>query len=219
MVETVHSIRADNIMVDQFDDEDETMEAPPLAPLPEPPTTVRLSDLNVRLSKSPSPALVRPQREESGAVLTPTIRMPVRRLANSALANTKSGNRLLISPSRKVGPQGPNRLPVGAEPKLIVLRGVHVNVEYAIYDGANFIGRRDDEPIDIDLEDQEPPDRIWTSRKHAVIYFQDQTLEIEDLNSLNGTFVNRNRVAPGHRQPLRINDVIQVGTIQLRVLA
>jgi len=29
----------------------------------------------------------------------------------------------------------------------------------------NFIGRADEKPVDIDLEDQEPPDRVWCSRQ------------------------------------------------------
>ena len=42
-----------------------------------------------------------------------------------------------------------------------------------IYEGHNFIGRADEKPVDIDLEDQEPPDRIWSSRQHALITFED----------------------------------------------
>ena len=80
-----------------------------------------------------------------------------------------------------------------------------------------YFGRRGDEPIDIDLTDQESGDRIWSSRRHAVIYFIAGALEIEDLHSRNGTFVNRNRLTPGSRRALQVNDVVQIGTIQLRV--
>src|SRR5262245_26174438 len=52
-------------------------------------------------------------------------------------------------------------VPAGARLRLRVLRGQRVNVEYPLYDGANYMGRRDDEPIDIDLTEQEPNDRIW----------------------------------------------------------
>jgi hypothetical protein len=107
----------------------------------------------------------------------------------------------------------------GARPRLRVIRGRKVNLEYAIKDGTNYIGRRDDALVEIDLEDQEPAERIWTSRKHAALHFADGSLELEDLNSLNGTFVNRIRVVPGERRKLKINDIVQVGTIQLRVVA
>ena len=75
----------------------------------------------------------------------------------------------------------------------------------------------DEKPVDVDLEDQEPPDRVWSSRQHACIIFQDGQLTIEDLNSSNGTFVNRTRVYPGQKRPLSVNDVVQIGTVQMRV--
>ena len=105
----------------------------------------------------------------------------------------------------------------GIKPKLVVIRGQRVNVEYPIYEGENYIGRADDKSVDIDVEDQEPPDRIWSSRQHALIVFQQSQLSIEDLNSTNGTFVNRLRVHPGQKRPLQINDVIQIGTVQMKV--
>src|SRR5205807_1489084 len=60
-------------------------------------------------------------------------------------------------------------LPTGGKPRLLVSRGQRINVEYPLYDGDNYIGRADEKPVDIDLEDQEPPDRIWSSRQHALI--------------------------------------------------
>jgi pSer/pThr/pTyr-binding forkhead associated (FHA) protein len=35
---------------------------------------------------------------------------------------------------------------------------------------------------------------------------------------LNGTFVNRNRVHPGQVKELQPNDVIQVGTVHMKVV-
>jgi hypothetical protein len=109
-------------------------------------------------------------------------------------------------------------IPPGAEPRLLVLRGQKRNVEYPLYEGHNFIGRADEKPVDIDMEDQEPPDRIWSSRQHALIAFENGQLTIEDLNSSNGTFVNRAKIYPGQRTPLNVNDVIQIGTVQLKVI-
>jgi pSer/pThr/pTyr-binding forkhead associated (FHA) protein len=100
-----------------------------------------------------------------------------------------------------------------------VLRGQKRNVEYPIYEGLNFIGRADEKPVDIDLEDQEPPDRVWCSRQHACISFEEGQLAVEDLNSANGTYVNRTRVYPGTKRPLNLNDIIQIGNVQLKVLA
>jgi hypothetical protein len=108
-------------------------------------------------------------------------------------------------------------LPPDAKPRLVVIRGVKIGVEYPIYEGENFIGRTDEKPVDIDLEDQEDPERIWSSRQHACIIFKDGILTIEDLNSSNGTFVNRTRVYPGQKRQLNPNDVIQIGTVQMKV--
>lgn len=114
-------------------------------------------------------------------------------------------------------PVAPTPVPAGS-PKLVVQRGQRMDVVYPIYPGKNYLGRTDDKPVDIDLEDQEASDRIWTSRQHAVINAEGATLTIEDLNSLNGTFVNRTRVHPGQVKELRENDVIQVGTVHMKVV-
>jgi hypothetical protein len=108
-------------------------------------------------------------------------------------------------------------LPAGAQPKLVVIRGQKLNVEYPLYEGHNFIGRSDEKPVDVDLDDQEPPDRVWTSRQHALVTFENNTLAIEDLNSANGTFVNRARVYPGSKCPLKPNDIVQIGTVQMKL--
>jgi hypothetical protein len=110
------------------------------------------------------------------------------------------------------------KLPPGAQPKLVVIRGLKIKQEFPIYDGHNFIGRADEKPVDIDLEDQEPPDRIWCSRQHALITLEESALVIEDLNSANGTYVNRTRVYPGQKRGLNVNDVIQIGTVQMKVV-
>ena len=100
----------------------------------------------------------------------------------------------------------------------MVQRGQKRNVEYPIFAGLNYIGRADDKPVDIDLEEQEPPDRVWCSRQHAVLSLEDDSLTLEDLNSANGTYVNRTRVYPGQPKTLVPNDVIQIGNVQLKVV-
>jgi hypothetical protein len=109
-------------------------------------------------------------------------------------------------------------LPAGAQPRLLVLRGQKRNVEYPIYEGLNFVGRADEKPVDIDLEEQEPPDRVWCSRQHACISLEDNQLAIEDLNSANGTYVNRSRVYPGAKKALAVNDILQIGNVQMKII-
>ena len=105
-----------------------------------------------------------------------------------------------------------------ANPRLYVVRGQKPKVEFPILGGLNFIGRADDKPVDIDLEDQENPERVWASRQHAVIEFEDNKMTIEDLNSSNGTFLNRNKIYPGQKMPLKANDMVQIGNIQMKVM-
>lgn len=111
----------------------------------------------------------------------------------------------------------PAKLPPGSQPKLVVVRGLKNNVEYPVYEGQNYIGRSDENPVDIDLDDQEPQERSWISRQHALITFSNDELTVEDLNSANGTYVNRGRVAPGQKRGLAPDDVVQIGTIHLKV--
>lgn len=117
-------------------------------------------------------------------------------------------------------PGGRAAIAPGSQPRLKVMRGLKVGVEFPIYGDYNYIGRADDKPVDIDLEDQEPPDRVWCSRQHAVIHFDEAagTITLEDLNSSNGTYVNRNRVYPGEKKPLNPNDVVQIGTVHMKLL-
>jgi serine/threonine protein kinase len=105
------------------------------------------------------------------------------------------------------------------QPRLLVLRGLQRNIEYALREGQNLIGRADEQPVDIDLSEQEPEGRIWSSRRHALITRQAGQVLIEDLNSANGTYVNRTRVYPGTKRPLNLNDIIQIGNVQLKVIA
>lgn len=105
-----------------------------------------------------------------------------------------------------------------SNPRLYVVRGQKPKVEFPILGGLNFVGRADDKPVDIDLEDQENPERVWASRQHAVIEFEDNKITIEDLNSSNGTFLNRNKIYPGQKMPLKANDMVQIGNIQMKVM-
>jgi hypothetical protein len=109
-----------------------------------------------------------------------------------------------------------NRLIV--KPRLEVVRGEKLGVSFVVLEGRNLIGRTVVSPVDIDLTGQEPVERVWSSRQHACLIFDGQSVVLEDLNSLNGTFVNRQRLFPGQQRVLHPNDVIQIGTVQLRLL-
>ncbi len=135
-------------------------------------------------------------------------------VGNPAKANYDSGPHTAVTAKAPLSeaPAPP------VQPRLVIVRGERVNVAYAILEGKNYVGRSADKPVDIDLDGQEALERIWTSRQHAVITFDRDQLFIEDLNSLNGTFVNRVRIHPGHAKALEPGDVLQFGTVQLKVL-
>jgi hypothetical protein len=108
--------------------------------------------------------------------------------------------------------------PPAVRPKLVVLRGLKIDAEYPIYEGRNTVGRFADKPVDIDLVCQESTEQIWCSRQHAAIIFERGNVLIEDLNSLNGTWVNGVRIHAGQPRLLRPGDVIQIGTVQMKLV-
>ncbi len=77
----------------------------------------------------------------------------------------------------------------------------HRPVVYRIRPGKNTLGRQPDNDVIISDES--------ASRRHCEIYSHDNSLVITDLNSTNGTFVNRQRLV----QPLvlRSGDQIRIG--------
>jgi hypothetical protein len=103
-------------------------------------------------------------------------------------------------------------------PKLVVLRGMKIDTEYPVYEGRNTVGRFADKPVDIDLVSQESNEQIWCSRQHAVVLFDKGNVSIEDLNSLNGTWVNGVRIYAGQPRQLRPGDVVQIGTVQMKLV-
>ena len=104
------------------------------------------------------------------------------------------------------------------KPKLVVLRGLKIGTEYPVYEGRNTVGRFADRPVDIDLVSQESVEQIWCSRQHAVVTLDRGVVVVEDLNSLNGTWVNGIRIHPGQHHPLNAGDVVQIGTVQLKLV-
>ncbi len=104
------------------------------------------------------------------------------------------------------------------KPKLVVLRGMKVGAEYPLYEGKNVLGRFADKPVDIDLVSQESVEQIWCSRQHATLTFDKGAVVLEDLNSLNGTWLNGARVRAGQPRPVKPGDVVQVGTVQMKLV-
>jgi pSer/pThr/pTyr-binding forkhead associated (FHA) protein len=96
--------------------------------------------------------------------------------------------------------------------KMTIIRGGTLGKEFPLQEGNNLIGRWDPDSgafPEVDLEMDDPEARI--SRKHALIRVGDQTT-IEDIGSLNGTFVNRGRrLEPGAPAELHDGDEVIIG--------
>ena len=156
---------------------------------------------------------------EATAPMAQVVDAPVAALAETVAEGVAAAP--ATAPEAAVAAPAGQSVPPGAQPKLVVRRGLKIGVEFPIYAEYNYIGRADEKPVDVDLEDQEPPDRVWCSRQHAVIHFDEAAgvITVEDLNSSNGTYVNRNRVYPGQKKQLMLNDTVQIGTVHLQLKA
>lgn len=55
------------------------------------------------------------------------------------------------------------------------------------------------------------------SRRHARIFFQNERFHIEDLGSINGTYLNGVRLDPYSPRPLGDGDELRLGQIPIRV--
>ncbi len=98
--------------------------------------------------------------------------------------------------------------------KLVLTRGGTLGKEFPVESlGETHIGRWDPDGgafPEVDLTSDDPEAKI--SRKHARIFVQDQEYFLEDLGSLNGTYVNRGpRLLPGSPQVLKHDDEIVMG--------
>lgn len=102
--------------------------------------------------------------------------------------------------------------------KLTVVSGKNIGKIFAIEEGSNLIGRWDPEQTafpEIDLEQEDEDAKV--SRKHALIERDGNSVSLEDLGSLNGTFLNRDtKLAPHQKYGLRSGDEIMIGKLLLR---
>ena len=102
--------------------------------------------------------------------------------------------------------------------KLTIIRGGTLGKEFPLQAGDNLVGRWDPDSgafPEIDLEMDDPEARI--SRKHALVRVGEQ-ITLEDIGSLNGTFVNRgHRLEPGSPAVLNDGDEIIIGKTFFRL--
>ena len=104
--------------------------------------------------------------------------------------------------------------------KLSVVRGGRKGQEFPLEDGNNLIGRWDPETgsfPEVDLDADDPEAKI--SRKHALLRIDGGKITIEDIGSLNGTYVNRQpRLSPGSPAEIKSGDEIIIGKTFLKLV-
>jgi hypothetical protein len=120
----------------------------------------------------------------------------------------------------------PAAAPASAAPfkaKFKILRGApeeRKGHEFQLEGGQNFIGRWDPETgsfPEVDLERDDPEAKI--SRKHALVIIEGSKITIEDIGSLNGTYVNRgNRLIPGTPLEIKAGDEVIIGKTFLKLV-
>ncbi|MBZ0295096.1 MAG: FHA domain-containing protein [Anaerolineae bacterium] len=82
------------------------------------------------------------------------------------------------------------------------------------------LGRTDPETgdaPDLDLEGYDATEK-GVSRRHALIIRRDTSLNLLDMNSPNGTFLNGQRLVPNQPRLLRDGDEIRLGHLVMRIL-
>jgi predicted component of type VI protein secretion system len=90
------------------------------------------------------------------------------------------------------------------EVMLVVRQGPEIGTRYALTGDEVSVGRVPDN--DIQLDD------VTVSRQHAVLVRQGSAWLVRDLGSLNGTYVNNQRV---DESPVRHGDDVQIGRFRL----
>jgi hypothetical protein len=110
---------------------------------------------------------------------------------------------------------------VGAfKAKFVVVRGGRKGQEFPLEDGNNLIGRWDPETgsfPEVDLDADDPEAKI--SRKHALCRIEDGKITVEDIGSLNGTYVNRGqRLQPGSPADIKNGDEVIIGKTFLKLV-
>ena len=104
--------------------------------------------------------------------------------------------------------------------KLAVVRGGRKGQEFPLEEGNNLVGRWDPETgsfPEVDLDADDPEAKI--SRKHALIRIEGGKITIEDIGSLNGTYVNRQpRLSPGSPAEIKSGDEVIIGKTFLKLV-
>lgn len=110
--------------------------------------------------------------------------------------------------------------------RLKLRNGPKAQREFSLHRPSQIVGRNIAHypPVEIDLSDCEFGDPPMISRQHALLEWIDGTLQICDLNSRNGSWVNGQKLMPsqsGKPSPfvtLNIGNLITLGNLEFEVI-
>jgi pSer/pThr/pTyr-binding forkhead associated (FHA) protein len=123
----------------------------------------------------------------------------------------KTVSTITLSPVEAAGEVGEEEVNVSVNDlplevgMLVVRRGPNAGSRFALGVGTTTIGRHPDS--DIFLDD------VTVSRRHAEIRHQDRSFAVSDVGSLNGTYLNRERI--DETTELHSGDEVQIGKFRL----
>ena len=156
----------------------------------------------------------------ASAEAAPSAGAPAAEAAEAPASEAKTGE---IPPAEAAPAAAAAAVPAEAphfKARLSLIRGGRKGQEFALEGGQNFIGRWDPETgsfPEVDLEQDDPEAKI--SRKHALVIIDSGKITIEDIGSLNGTYVNRgNRLIPGTPLEIKSGDEIIIGKTFLKLV-
>jgi hypothetical protein len=172
-------------------------------------------------SKSEAPAA--PTAESIDAGATPSLAADAKPDGEAPTSEAPTGDlkkEPAEAPAADAAAAAPSAAPSMFKAKLSVVRGGRKGQEFPLEDGNNLIGRWDPETgsfPEVDLDADDPEAKI--SRKHALIRIDGGKITIEDIGSLNGTYVNRQpRLSPGSPAEIKSGDEVIIGKTFLKLV-
>lgn len=110
--------------------------------------------------------------------------------------------------------------------RLQLRNGPRAKQEFSLHRPSQIVGRNIAHypPVEIDLSDCELGNPPMISRQHALLEWIDGSLQLCDLNSRNGSWVNGQKLIPTEPGkpssfvPLRIGSFITLGNLEFEVI-
>ena len=171
-----------------------------------------------------APGAAAPASAEGAPAEAPKAEAPAAEASSAEAPKSEAPTGDLTKPAEQPGAPAPSPAPTGEaaafKAKFVVVRGGRKGQEFPLEDGNNLIGRWDPETgsfPEVDLDADDPEAKI--SRKHALTRIEGGKITVEDIGSLNGTYVNRGtRLQPGTPAEIKNGDEVIIGKTFLKLV-